>query len=88
MIDALYAASQAGADVISSCAASAAAAGRPRALGPHPRPLVGRSLPRTLPRLPLRPPGHGYDHYFGSADLMSRNLNRRVEAATPFLDRR
>jgi polyphosphate kinase len=49
------------------------------------RSLVGRYLEHSrIFRFGRR--ATGYEHYFGSADLMPRNLDRRVEATTPVID--
>ncbi len=49
------------------------------------RSVVGRYLEHSrIFRFGRR--ASGYDHYIGSADLMPRNLDRRVEATTPVLD--
>jgi polyphosphate kinase len=49
------------------------------------RSLVGRYLEHSR-IYRFGSPARGYDHLIGSADLMPRNLNRRVEAVTPIDD--
>ena len=90
MIDALYDASQAGADDRPD---------RPRHLLPAPqgarmvetirvRSIVGRFLEHSrIYRFRGRTRRRGQS-YIGSADLMPRNLDRRVEAVVPVTDRR
>ena len=90
MIDALYEASQAGVrDRPRSCGASAACARAcPGLSEQHPGAVDRRPLPRALPHLLLRQRRRTGQpaYYIGSADLMPRNLDRRVEALVPVDD--
>ena len=89
MIEALYGASTAGVDVDlvirGICCLRPGRAGPVRA---DPGPLHRRPVPRALPHLPLRQRRRlGAPRVLiGSADLMPRNLDRRVEALVPVLD--
>ena len=61
---------------------------RPRPVGDHPGALDRGAVPRALPHLPLRGQrGHGRSTLLlGSADLMERNLDRRIEVLVPVAD--
>jgi polyphosphate kinase len=87
LIDALYEASQAGADIVlivrGICCLRPGVPGVSNQI--HVRSLVGRYLEHSrIFRFGRR--GTGYDHFIGSADLMPRNLDRRVEAVIPVAD--
>jgi polyphosphate kinase len=87
LIDALYEASQAGADidliVRGICCLRPGVSGVSNRI--HVRSLVGRYLEHSrIFRFGRR--STGYDHFIGSADLMPRNLDRRVEAVIPVAD--
>jgi polyphosphate kinase len=87
LIDALYGASQAGADIDliirGICCLRPGVSGVSNRI--HVRSLVGRYLEHSrIFRFGRR--GTGYDHFIGSADLMPRNLDRRVEALIPVAD--
>jgi polyphosphate kinase len=88
MIDALYEASQAGTQiqliVRGICCLRPDMPGLSERI--HVRSLVGRYLEHSR-IFRFGSPQRGYDHYIGSADLMPRNLDRRVEAMTPVADR-
>jgi polyphosphate kinase len=49
------------------------------------RSIVGRYLEHSR-IFRFGSPIRGFEHYVGSADLMPRNLDRRVEVTTPILD--
>jgi polyphosphate kinase len=87
MIDALYEASQAGTEVQlivrGICCLRPGLPGLSERI--HVRSLVGRYLEHSR-IFRFGSPERGSDHYFGSADLMPRNLDRRVEAMTPVAD--
>ena len=87
MIDALYDASPAGVEVdLIIRGICCLVPGVPGPVRAHPGPVDRGPLPRALPHLPVRQrraarPARRY--LIGSADLMPRNLDRRVEALVP-----
>ena len=87
MIDGLYEASQAGTDVRlivrGICCLRPGVAGLSERITV--RSLVGRFLEHSR-IFRFGSEARGFDHYIGSADLMPRNLDRRVEAVTPVSD--
>ncbi len=86
LIDALYAACQAGVGSTSSSGASAACSPACRACRENirVRSIVGRYLEHSRIYRFANGDGQGRAaYYIGSADLMPRNLDRRVEALVP-----
>jgi polyphosphate kinase len=89
IVEALYSASQAGTSI--DLIVRGICALRPGVPGLSDnirvRSLVGRFLEHSR-ILRFGPDGGDVNYYLGSSDLMSRNLDRRVEAMVPVLDRR
>ena len=87
LIDALYEASQAGADIdLIIRGICCLRPGVPRLSNRiHVRSIVGRYLEHSR-LFRFGRARTGYDHFIGSADLMPRNLDRRVEALIPVAD--
>jgi polyphosphate kinase len=87
MIDALYEASQRGTriDLIVRGICCMRPGVPELSDGIRVRSIVGRYLEHSR-IFRFGSPDRGFDHYFGSADLMPRNLDRRVEAVVPVRD--
>jgi polyphosphate kinase len=87
IVDALYAASQAGAEidliVRGLCSLRPGVAGLSERI--RVRSLVGRFLEHSR-IFRFGPENEQAEYYLGSSDLMPRNLDRRVEAMVPVLD--
>ncbi len=87
MVDALYAASAAGVEVDlivrSMCAVRPGVEGLSERI--RVRSIVGRYLEHSR-IFRFGTPDRGMDYLIGSADLMARNLDRRVEAIVPVVD--
>src|ERR1700675_355056 len=88
IVEALYAASQAGTEidliVRGLCSLRPGVAGLSERI--RVRSLVGRFLEHSR-IFRFGPDGDAAEYYLGSSDLMPRNLDRRVEAMVPVLDR-
>ena len=84
MVDALYEASQAGAEIDLIVRNPVAASGYPGSVRADHRPFARRPVPRALGSSGS---ACGVEAtHIGSADLMQRNLDRRVEALVPVSD--
>ena len=88
IVEALYAASQAGTEIDliirGLCTLRPGAPGLSNRI--RVRSLVGRFLEHSR-IFRFGPDGDAAEYYLGSSDLMPRNLDRRVEAMVPVLDR-